>query len=558
METRTCKNCSKDFSIEPDDFSFYERIKVPPPTWCPTCRLKRRMFVRNFRTLYKRPSSKSGKNIVSMYHADQPFPVWSTEEWYVDDWDPTDYGRDFDFSRPFFDQYKELDNVLPRFSLLVNNSPDCGYCNLCNRSSKCYFVFGCIENEYCDYGHSIWNCRECVDGLFLFKSEYCYECINVIESNNLLYCQECETCAESMGLFDCRGCVNCIGCVGLRNKSYYIFNQQVTKAEYQQFLKDYPLSDPKNLEYILAEQEKLRLSMPTPHQFGSHNVDATGNYIYNSKNVHSGFNIKSGENSKFGFIIRKMVESYDCNFCLDIENCYESLFSQPNGIRFCHCAIDCSDITYSQFCFNSDHIFGCAGLRKKEYCILNKQYTKEEYEELVPKIMAHMKATGEWGEFFPIANAPYAYNESTVGEYFPLSKSEAVAQGYRWRESFQETRGQENCAVGDIVGSDMYDYAKLKDKIFACTSCARNYRLIEHEVSFYKRFNLPLPTQCFFCRHQARMDTRIPPQLYHRPCMCTQNNHGHTENCPNEFETSYAPERPEIVYCESCYQKEVV
>ncbi len=554
-ENKACAKCQSQFTIESDDFSFYQKIGVPAPTLCPTCRLKRRMFVRNFRTLYKRPSSKSGKAIISMYHEEQPFPVLSMEEWYADDWDALEYGKDFDFSRPFFEQYKELDSMVPRCGLIVNNSVDCGYCNLCNRSSNCYFVFGCIDNEYCDYGHSVWNCRESMDCLFLFRSEYCYECINVLESNNLLYCQECESCAESIGLFDCRGCVNCIGCVGLRNKSYCIFNQQVTREEYQQFLKEHPLSDPANIEYILSEQKKLRQIVPTPHLFGSHNIDVSGNYIYNAKNVHSGFNIKSGENSKFGFIVRKMVESYDCNFCLDIENCYETLFSQPNGIRFSHLVLDSSDITYSQFCLNSNHLFGCAGLRKKDYCILNKQYTKEEYEELVPKIIEHMKSTGEWGEFFPITNAPYAYNESTVGEYFPLSREEALEQGYAWKDDIPAMLGQENARIEDMSG---YDFAALKDKIFACTSCSRNYRFIEHEIGFYRRFNLPLPIKCFFCRHQARMDTRIPPDLYHRTCMCREDTHSHKGACVNEFETSYAPERAEIVYCEKCYQAEIV
>jgi RNA polymerase subunit RPABC4/transcription elongation factor Spt4 len=38
METKNCQNCKKDFNIEPDDFSFYEKMKVPVPTWCPECR----------------------------------------------------------------------------------------------------------------------------------------------------------------------------------------------------------------------------------------------------------------------------------------------------------------------------------------------------------------------------------------------------------------------------------------------------------------------------------------------------------------------------------------
>ena len=490
-----------------------------------------------------------------MYHEKQPFPVWSTEEWYADDWDTIDYGRDFDFSRPFFEQYQELDNTVPRFGLMVNNSTDCGYSNLCNRSSKCYFVFGCVDNEYCDYGHSIWNCRESVDCLYLFKSEYCYECIDVLESNNLLYCQECESCAESIGLFDCRGCINCIGCVGLRNKSYHIFNQPVTKEEYLQFKQDHPLNDPAIMEYILAEQEKLKLTLPTPHMFGSHNADVSGNHIYNAKNIHWGFDVKSGEDSKFGFTVRKMVNSYDCGFSLDIESSYESLFSQPYGLRFCHLAVDCSDADYSQFCFNSNHIFGCSGLRKKDYCILNKQYTKEEYEELMPKIIEHMKSTGEWGEFFPVADAPYAYNESTVGEYYPLAREEALAQGFRWQDDIPVMHGQGNCTIDEIAS---YDFSAIKDKVFACETCSRNYRFIDHEMSFYERFNLPLPRKCFFCRHDARMAKRLPRLLYHRSCMCTQENHDHSGACPNEFETAYSSDRPEMIYCEKCYQQEVV
>jgi hypothetical protein len=34
--------------------------------------------------------------------------------------------------------------------------------------------------------------------------------------------------------------------------------------------------------------------------------------------------------------------------------------------------------------------------------------------------------------------------------------------------------------------------------------------------------------------------------------------HDHENRCPNEFETSYAPDRKEIVYCEACYLKEVI
>ena len=82
--------------------------------------------------------------------------------------------------------------------------------------------------------------------------------------------------------------------------------------------------------------------------------------------------------------------------------------------------------------------------------------------------------------------------------------------------------------------------------------------------------NLALPRLCPNCRHYGRREKLNPPKLWHRYCQCagdTSENgiyenlavhHLHVkESCPNEFETSYSPDRSEIVYCEKCYQQEV-
>ncbi|MDI6883331.1 MAG: zinc-ribbon domain containing protein [Patescibacteria group bacterium] len=58
-----CQNCQKEFTIEPDDLEFYAKIKVPPPTWCPECRLVRKLVWRNERIFYKRTCELCGKSI---------------------------------------------------------------------------------------------------------------------------------------------------------------------------------------------------------------------------------------------------------------------------------------------------------------------------------------------------------------------------------------------------------------------------------------------------------------------------------------------------------------
>src|SRR3989338_4287230 len=347
-ETKNCQNCKKDFIIEPDDFGFYEKMKVPVPEECPECRQKLRTCFRNFKTLYKRPSSKSGEMMVSVYHPDTKLPIYNSSEWWSDDWDPISYGIDLDPKKAFFDQVKELFYKVPRLALW---------------------------NIRCE------NCQYSVDNLYLFKCESCYECIDCLGSTKLFYSQECESCVDSIGLFDCRNCLNCIGCVGQVNKSYHIFNKSVTKEEYKEFLSKHPLNKKESIEYILKERDLLRREIPQRSFFGSHNNDVSGNHIFKVHNIHHSFDIKTGENSKFCYTVREAIDSYDISFTGNLSESYQCLtILGSNKVIGSQTIVDSHDVFFSEGCFYFNKIFGCYGLRKKSYCILNKQYSKEEYE----------------------------------------------------------------------------------------------------------------------------------------------------------------------------------
>ncbi|MBI5139474.1 hypothetical protein HZA26_02595, partial [Candidatus Nomurabacteria bacterium] len=440
QENRICQNCKKDFIIEPDDFGFYEKIsntfgaEITTPEICPECRQQLRTLFRNFKTLYKRTSSKSGKSLISVYHENAPFPVYSVDEWWSDDWDPMSYKIDLDLNKPFFEQVKELFVAVPRIGVMNTRCENCEYSNQIDNSKNCYFAFGCLEGEECDYSHIIWNCTFSIDCLYVFKCEGCYECIDCLGSNKLFYSEECENCIESVGLFDCRGCLNCIGCVGLVSKSYCIFNKQVTREEYLEFLERYPLYKKESIDYILSEREKLKTSLPQRAFFGSRNNSVSGNHIYNAHNVHNSFDIKSGENSKYCFTARKVIDSYDISFTGDAEECFNSLtMLGGNKVIGSQTIVDSHDVYYSEYCYNSNNIVGCYGLRKKSYCILNKQYSKEEYNSLLPKIIELIKKENGFGNFFPKEFSPFGYNEAIVNEYMPLNKEEALRLGFTWR-----------------------------------------------------------------------------------------------------------------------------
>jgi len=81
---KVCQNCKKNFEIDDEDFNFYEKIKVPPPTFCPRCRLARKLVWRNERSLYKRTCDFCKENIISMYKPNTLFPVYCHDCWWSD------------------------------------------------------------------------------------------------------------------------------------------------------------------------------------------------------------------------------------------------------------------------------------------------------------------------------------------------------------------------------------------------------------------------------------------------------------------------------------------
>lgn len=210
----------------------------------------------------------------------------------------------------------------------------------------------------------------------------------------------------------------------------------------------------------------------------------------------------------------------------------------------------------SEYCFGSHgsgNCFGCIGVRNREYCILNKQYTKEEYFELVGKIKKQMMELPyknergiefRYGEFFPVEFCPWAFNETRAYHFFPLTEEQAIQKGFRWRSQDNREFKDATIQIPDHI-KDVSD--SILKEIFKCVGCGKNYKLIKMELEFYKRMNIPIPKLCPFCRDRYRHSRMNPMEIFNRNCA----------KCAKAIETSYAPDRPEIVYCEQCYQQEV-
>src|SRR3989338_9027907 len=180
--TKTCQNCKAPFTIDPEDFNFYEKIKVPPPTWCWKCRLQRRLMFRNERTLYKRICDLCKKDMLAMYSPEGPHTVYCRDCWFSDAWDPMAYGIEYDFSKPFFQQFKEMLLKVPRMNLYSRNSTNAQYANSAVESKNVYLAYSIVHAEDVAYSKNIDKSRWIFDCLNVHDSEQCYE--NVFGDHN--------------------------------------------------------------------------------------------------------------------------------------------------------------------------------------------------------------------------------------------------------------------------------------------------------------------------------------------------------------------------------------
>jgi len=589
-ETKICQNCKQQFTIEPDDFSFYEKIKVPAPTWCPECRLVRRMLWRNERSLYKRKCDLCNQDKILMYRPDSQGVVYCRECFLSDSWNPLKFGRDYDFSKSFFDQFADLLRVAPRPGIIQQgNNVNSEYTNRSSDNRNNYLIFNTISGEYCSYGNGFNYSKECMDCYYTQKSERCYECANCFNCFNLLYSKECIACNDSFFLSNCRNCQSCFGCVNLRNKSYCIFNKQFSKEDYQKTIGQFNLGSSIVLDSLMLKFKSETGRHPLPALIEHHSDKVTGNWIEESKNIEYGFQCLKVKDGKYLLHIVEAEGVMDYSFWgVASENVYETINSgrQLSNVAFSNeCWDQVINVRYSMNCHNSQNLFGCIGLRNKQYCVLNKEYSKSEYEAMLPKIIESLRQNPYedgrgrkyyFGDFFPGELSPFAYNETIAQEYFPLTKEETLKTGYRWKDpetknyTITKKPGELPDNIKDVDDSVLGAVIGCAHEGKCSEQCTAAFKIITQELQFYRKMNLPLPRLCPNCRHYQRLKQRNPLKLWHRKCTCVgsksenglyQNTASHfhgTDHCPNEFETSYAPERPEIVYCEQCYQAEVV
>lgn len=539
---KKCLHCQTDFSITTEDLAFYKKISptfnnslqlIPSPTQCPECREQRRLATRNDNHLYNRKCSNCHTSIVSIYSADKPYTVYCSACWWQDTWDPQKYGLHFDTQQSIFDIIKALQRTVPRLALINRETENSEYTHYTSHNKNCYLIFNADNNQDCFYSYSLDGSKDCMEMYWSGRSELCYEGISLGTSYDSQFCNHSINLSNCYFCFDCKDCHDCYGCYSIEHKQFHIFNQPYSKEAYQKKLATI-LQQKKSyqgLQQLKKEVQDFFLTMPHKYAIITHSENCSGNYLVNCENCTDCYYLVNSQDCKYISEGGELKDGYDSNFSgmkgselmYEVQDCwfgYQMLFSVS--------CWNCNNMYYSDHCFHSQNCFGCVGLRHKEYCIFNVQYSKEQYERIVPHIIEQMNKQHEWGEFFPLKNS-----------LFYIEETEATEE----KDHTQVEIHDQNIIIPDHI-DDVPD--SIIHSPLACENCGRSFRIISQELEFYRQHLLPLPHYCYLCRQQKRKEQLPPKKLFSRNC----------DQCQKLLMSPYPPQAKEIIYCGKCFGDE--
>ncbi len=445
--------------------------------------------------------------LISRYPETARSPIITSTKMYFSDIDTHDtYGQEYSSWEAFFQQFQDLFLRIPLQSVhdFRGDSENSDYADIISSSKNVYLSWNVTRgNENILY--SLWikeNCKNVSNSVMVWdNSENVFTSIGIIKSYDIFYSKYIHDSHHIWFSTNLNACTECLFCDNLTNASYYIRNEQYSKEEY--FLeKNKILHSPIEFERYFSELSNRGMNPGSRWKIN-------GVFILNSENVENGlyvYNLKDARNIILSWYSYGIEKLYDAIFCgmksgwygvlcsgLQAENIYNSFWiSGGMNNYYCYaCEWGCS------FCL------GCVGLKNKSFCILNKQYTKEEWYELADKIFTSMEKDGTLWDFFPGNMNPFYFNDTMaylIDDSF--TKEEVEKEGYMWRDKAIKVGIPEGAEIVRSNELDTYQWydrdgnwqinPDIMTKVIVDKK-GNYYKIVPMEYEFLMKHILPLP-----------------------------------------------------------------
>ncbi|HCW32540.1 MAG: hypothetical protein UT55_C0009G0026 [Candidatus Peregrinibacteria bacterium GW2011_GWE2_39_6] len=548
---KICKKTGQPFTISEAEMKLRGKMGIEgEPHYSPAYRFMQLGAFWQHWHLHERPCDKTGKNIISVFSKNCPYPVWHRDEW-VKNANPP--GATFDPEKPLFEQMWDFFQKSPIAHSMVGGNDNSEYTDDWWYSKNCYLCHSGLENQDLKYCYRALYCKDSHFLTFSNTSELCVDITYCFNCFHLIYGFMCQQCSDSYFLFDCRNCQYCLFCSNLRNKQYCLFNQQLTKEEWEKKRKEFDFGKrsfyekaKKMFQAMMLQQAWLRAAIVDKCD------NVSGNFLEQCKNCHNCYLI-TGPSEDCVNVARQgggAKDTLDClSAAINTELAYYCSLAQDQCYdnKFCYNTIQCKYAEYAAHCFQCDHIWGCCGLVGKKYHIFNKPYSPQEYEQLKGEIIAKMKQTGEYGEFFPGYFAANPYDESWAYMYWPLSDEKQREYGFRLNPK-KEKRVSHYLDVSHIPDSSHEANDAVTKEVFWDDVAEKPFQIQKNDITFCQRLNVPLPYTQYARRLQENFKW-IPFDGTMRSVFCAK--------CHIAVQTGWPKSYDKRILCEKCYQQEV-
>ncbi len=497
--TSTCEKSGISFSISSFEQEMRRRLGVPQARIHPRLRFRDLLSFWQHFHLHRRPCGLSGRDIISVYDTQCPYPVWHRDQW-ISQANPP--GAQFDPGRPFFEQLWSLFQRCPIPHNIGLGNENCEYSDDWWFSKNCYLCHSGVECEDCHYCYRTLGCTDCQYCVFSFHSSLCRDLVDCARCYSVLFAIDCHNCTDSAFLFDCRNCSHCFLCWNLRNKSYCIENVQYSREEYLARIQAAQLS---SQHHYSRARQRFELLLTTAAYWKAQQMEksenSSGAYLLNTKNCENTFFCSDSEdcvNFMRGGSLKEVIDSVNCYRAQRVfmtagavDNTYE--------IHYCYNIAQSQFLEYCAFCFNCRNCFGCCGLVGKEYHILNRPYKPDDYKKTVSSIHQLLERNGLTGSFFPPYFTAHPYGESLAAFYFPLDEGEQRRMGFRPGLTENRKRSSEKIA-SEVPDSITPASDNLVQTTFWDDVVQRPFRITAHDIEFAKKTFFPLPNR-YYSRH---------------------------------------------------------
>jgi len=409
---------------------------------------------------------------------------------------------DYDFNLSLFENYEKLFLQTDIFNVIDHwGAENSDYADMVYNSKNAYLSTVVISNcENVLYSISTKdNCTNVFNSIATWSnSENIYFCSGILNSFNIFYSRFINNCNNIWFSTNLVWCSECINCNNLDNQKYCINNEKLEKAEYllkkEEILKN-KLNFEKNYLNLDKKWDNINSKNTTwSSMFSSENVE----------NWYFWYYVKDSKNVMFTGWVDWDHNMYDVFTAGSptAHDFYWVMWANWENLYCCKNITLSSNLFYSYWCDNCSNLIWCIWLKNKNYCILNKQYSKEDWEKLASKIFKTMEKDWTLWEFFPASLNPFYFNDTVAGLIWWFKKEEIIKEGFMWRDEKIKVDIPDESIVVDIEELNKYEWfdenwnwqlnSEILKKVIKDKSWDY-YKIVKMEYDFLQKHWLPLP-----------------------------------------------------------------